>query len=82
MRVSAAEEIQHTAEALYYGGWRAADRERLLQTKSFGLSENEADAICDYLIDLDNQYRKDSLWLRRIRQQEIKNGYQGKRNRH
>ena len=29
----AAAEIKHTAETLYYGGWRAADRERLLQTK-------------------------------------------------
>lgn len=70
----AAAEIKHTAETLYYGGWRAADRETLIRTESFGLSEKEADAICDYLIDLDNQYRKDSLWLRRIRQQEIKNG--------
>lgn len=37
-------DTQHSAAALYDGGWRASDRDQLIA--EYGLTEDEADAIC------------------------------------
>ena len=37
-------DVQHSAAALYDGGWRAGDREQLIQ--EYGLIRDDADAIC------------------------------------
>lgn len=40
-------DIEASAAALYDGGWRAEDREEMIFC--YGLSEAEADAICEVL---------------------------------
>ena len=40
-------DVQASAAALYDGGWRAKDERELMA--EYGLSEEEADIICQYL---------------------------------
>jgi hypothetical protein len=39
--------LSYTAASLYDGGWRAEDRDRLID--EYELSEQEADTICEYI---------------------------------
>ena len=41
------QEMRDAAASLYDGGWRAADRERLIDC--YALTEDEADALCELL---------------------------------
>lgn len=45
--------IQDQAVALYDGGWRSDDRDELVQ--EYGLSDDEADRIVEYLRRLDGR---------------------------
>ena len=40
-------ELESSAAALYDGGWRAKDKEDLMQ--EYGIDEDKADAICELL---------------------------------
>lgn len=46
--------IDYTAAALYDGGWRAEDRDWLID--EYDLTEEEADTICEYL----NRYEEEA----------------------
>ena len=39
--------VQDSALALLAGGWKAEDREQMMQ--EYGLTEDEADAICSFM---------------------------------
>lgn len=45
--------LSYTAAALYDGGWRAEDRDWLID--EYELSEEEADAICKMLAYYENE---------------------------
>ena len=45
-------DTESSAAALYDGGWRAEDKEELI--KEYGLKEEEAAKICEYLKTYEN----------------------------
>ena len=47
--------LRDCASALYDGGWRAEDKEWLIQEygTEYGLSEDEAERICEYLAEFE-----------------------------
>lgn len=45
------------AANLYDGGWRAADREQMIEY--YTLTEDEADAICELLVEYENAEKEE-----------------------
>ncbi len=43
-------DIVNSAASLYDGGWRAEDKEELIQ--HYNLTKEEADVLCDALLDI------------------------------
>ncbi len=48
-RMNKEHEIDTIAAALYDGGWRAEDRDWMIE--EYGFSEENADLICDRMLD-------------------------------
>ena len=47
VKIDPIEDFQGTAAALYDGGWRADEKEEIME--EYGISSWEADQICEYL---------------------------------
>ena len=48
---------QYSAASLYYGGWRAEDRDQMID--EYGLTADEADELCKELADLKDRKEMD-----------------------
>ena len=54
MYVDSITDARADAEALYDGGWRAEDREQLME--AFNLTDDEVDDICIELEDIESDH--------------------------
>lgn len=49
-------ELEYAAASLYDGGWRAADRDDLIE--EYGMTESDADRICAKLSEYENDSKE------------------------